>query len=483
MWYSVFYMATRSIVITGLLFSLWVGSAAAQHIHNVGCSIGCGLMVDEPGVNPYAVKPVAPEPLELATFSNADAPVAGEFRIANRWGFTASNGSNTGERGDPITLTYGVVPDGTFIGPRNGQPASEGTGPSGLNSNLRGFLNNWVGPQSTWTALIDDAYQRWGEISGLTMIREDNDDGATMGGAGSLRGSLGVRADMRIGGRFIDGQAGDNVLAYNYLPDNGDLVADTSNFGFFGDSTNNYRGLRNVLMHEAGHGLGFAHLISNNSNALMEPMNNNNFDGPQHDDILAAHRNYGDALEKNGGNDDITSATHLGSLTPMPITAPASSLAIGTDAADDTTFVRANATDFVSIDGGSDKDWYGFTLTEDGQVTLQLDPRGPTYNEGPQGGTQTLLNTKALADLVIQLHDSVGTFITIGNLTGAGFGESISRSLEAGDYYAFIRTQAGSANNVQMYELNISAVIIPEPTSMLVLLGAVSVVLGRRRAA
>ncbi len=236
-------------------------------------------------------------------------------------------------------------------------------------------------------------------------------------------------------------------------------------------------------MHEAGHGLGFAHLLSNNSNALMEPMNNNSFDGPQHDDILAAHRNYGDALEKNGGNDDISLATNLGSLIPTSITGPTASLAIGSDAKDNTTFVAANATDFVSIDGGSDKDWYAFSLTADAQVSLQLDPRGPTYNEGPEGGTQTLMNTKALADLVIQLHDSMGTFITIGNLTGAGFGESISRVLQAGDYYALIRTQAGSADNVQMYSLNISAVLIPEPTTMFVFLGVAGVVLSRRRVA
>lgn len=449
-------------------------------MHHAGCAVGCGLTINEPGVNPYTIDRTAPSSFGVQSLPAPNVPVVSEFRITNRWGFTATNGSNTGERGDPITLTYGVVPDGTFIGPRNGQPASEGTGPSGLNSNLRGFLNNWVGTEAIWSSLIDDAYQRWGEISGLTMVREANDDGATMGGSGAVRGSLGVRADMRIGGRFIDGQAGSNTLAYNFTPSNGDQVLDTGNFGFFSNSNNNYRGLRNVLMHEAGHGLGFLHLQSNNSNALMEPRVNTGFDGPQHDDILAAHRNYGDVLEKNGGNDDISTAYNLGSLTPTAISAPAASLVIGTDADDDTARVFANETDFVSIDGGSDKDWYAFNLTTAGEVTLQLDPRGPTYNEGPEGGTQTPLNTKALADLVVQLHDAAGNFITIGNDTSAGFGESISRFLEAGDYYAFIRTQVGSANNVQMYELDISAVI-PEPTSILLLAAASSVMLGRRR--
>ena len=415
------------------------------------------------------------------TTAGSDGVLASPFRYFpdpfDRW-FNNSNAAGfTGVQGDPITLTYGIVPDGTTI---------NGTGVVGentaLTSNLVQFLNTNVGSQALWTSLIDDAYQRWGELSGLTMVREINDDGAAMGSPGA-GGVNGVRADMRIGGRFLDGQSGSNVLAYNYSPNNGDHVVDTSNTGFYSNATNNYRGFRNVFMHEAGHGLGFAHHESANSQGLMEPFISTSFDGPQHDDILAVQRNYGDALEANGGNNSFSNATALGSLDPVALTDPVSELRIGSDASDLTNFVAADATDFVSIDGTSDRDAYAFTLTADGDVTLQLDPRGPTYLEGPQNGTQTPLNTKALADLALSLLDSAGNAIGSGNLFGAGFGETINMALAAGDYFAVVRTQAGSADNVQLYELAISAVVIPEPGTVMVLLSGTGLTLLRRRAA
>ena len=414
--------------------------------------------------------------------SSVDSPPVSDFRYFSdpfdRW-FGDSNAAGfTGVQGDPITLTYGIVPDGTAIGQRANQPASESTGPS----NLVAFLNNNVGPQSTWLPLIQDAYGRWGELSGLTMVYEANDDGAQMG-PGGAPGVDNVRADMRIGGRFIDGQSGSNTLAYNYSPNSGDHVVDTSNSDFYSNANNNYRGFRNVFMHEAGHGLGFAHHESFDSQGLMEPFISTSFDGPQLDDILAVQRNYGDALEANGGNNSFNNATALGSLTPVSITDPVSELRIGSDASDTSNFVAANATDFVSIDGTSDRDAYGFTLTADGEVTLQLDPRGPTYFEGPQGGTQTPLNTKALADLALSLLDAGGNAIASGNLFGAGFGETISMVLAAGDYFAVVRTQAGSDDNVQLYELAISAVVIPEPGTVMVLLGGATLTLLRRRTA
>lgn len=367
------------------------------------------------------------------------------FRIGGRWFTTATDGFDV-VRGTPRTLTYGVVPDGT---PISGRAAStESTGPS----NLVAFLNANVGSQSVWDPLIDDAYQRWAEVSGLTMVRETNDDGATMGNAGAS-GALGVRPDMRIGGRFIDGQSGSNTLAYNYFPDNSDQVIDTSNTNFYGLSFNNYLPLRNVLMHEAGHGLGFRHFESNNSAGLMEPFINTSFDGPQHDDILAAQRNYGDALEKNGGNDNTGNATGLGIFT-----ASSQTFSIGTDADDNTTFVGANETDFISIDGANDTDVFAFSLSSTISYTfsLLLDPKGPTYNEGAQGGPQTALNTKALVNLELELLDSNGSAILSADANGAGLGELIYAVLDPGDYFARITAGAGAADNVQMYRLDIS---------------------------
>ncbi|MGB1124391.1 MAG: matrixin family metalloprotease [Phycisphaeraceae bacterium] len=393
------------------------------------------------------------------------------FRVSDRWSANRNAAGFTGSRGDAITLTYGVVPDGTSIG---------GTAVSGENaadtSNLIAFLNANIGTSSVWLPLIDDAYQRWGEISGLTMVRENNDDGVTMGAGGSL-GSTGVRADMRIGGRFLDGQSGSNVLAYNYFPDNGDHVVDTGNTNFYSNSTNNYRGFRNVFMHEAGHGLGFSHFESNNSNGLMEPSINTSFDGPQHDDILAAQRNYGDAWEKNGGNDSTGTATSMGTFTGAAQTS-----SIGTDASDSTVLVGANDVDFISIDGTSDTDVFSFTLSGGAgfNVSLLLDPKGPTYNEGAQNQSQTALNTKALVDLELELLDSGGSVLLAADANGTGLGETISTVLAAGDYYARVSSANGAADNVQMYQLDISAEFVPEPSS-LALIGLGGLLLARRR--
>lgn len=403
------------------------------------------------------------------------------FQIGSRWFGNFNAAGFTGTQGDAITLTYSIVPDGTSIG---------GTGVAGENSadtsNLVAFLNANVGTSAVWQPLIDDAYGRWGEISGLSMVHETADDGATMGSGGAL-GVMGVRGDMRIGGRFLDGQGSPNVLAYNYFPVNGDHVVDTGNTSFYSGSANNFRGFRNVFMHEAGHGLGFSHLESSNSGALMEPFISTSFDGPQHDDILAAQRNYGDALEKNGGNDTTGNATSLGTFTGAPTT-----FSVGTDADDNTTFVGANETDFVSIDGTSDTDVFSFSLGGgvDYTVSILMDPKGPTYSEGPQNDPddpnptpQTPLNTKALTNLELELLDSGGSVILSADANGVGLSELIATVLNPGDYFARISTGSGAVDNIQMYQLDITAELVPEPNSMVFLgLGGLLLVRRRRRA-
>ena len=106
-------------------------------------------------------------------------------------------------------------------------------------------------------------------------------------------------SDMRIGGHSIDGQSGSNTLAYNYFPNAGDMVIDTDNVSFYSNRTGDHIRLRNVIMHEVGHGLGISHLVSNDSRFLMEPFIDVSFDGPQFAEILAVHRMYGDNNEEN----------------------------------------------------------------------------------------------------------------------------------------------------------------------------------------
>ena len=98
---------------------------------------------------------------------------------------------------------------------------------------MDGIYGGGTGPvdQRPWFNIFQRAYDRWSEVSGLTFVYEANDDGAPMGGTN--RGVTGVRGDVRIGGRNIDGNFG--VLAFNYFPNNsgnggfdGDMIIDTN---------------------------------------------------------------------------------------------------------------------------------------------------------------------------------------------------------------------------------------------------------------
>src|SRR5262249_5618035 len=139
----------------------------------------------------------------------------------------------------------------------------------------------------------------------------------------------------RISGHSIDGNAG--ILAYNYFPDNGDMVIDAGD-SFFTDTSGNSLRLRNTMAHEHGHGQGYEHVCPVDQTKLMEPFLSTAFDGPQHDDTLAGNRGYGDDLEDN---DSAGTATSLGSL------------------GNGTTTVSGVSAD----DGGSEADFYRFSVT------------------------------------------------------------------------------------------------------------------------
>src|SRR5690606_36881117 len=112
---------------------------------------------------------------------------------------------------------------------------------------------------------------------------------------------------------------------------------------------------------------GIRHAESGNTAFLMEPNISSAFDGPQFDDILAAHRWYGDVYEKSNnlaGNDSPANATWLGTFRHTEY------MAIGTHAAD--MFVAPHEFDFVRIDDDSDIDFYRFSLPHAGALTIHL---------------------------------------------------------------------------------------------------------------
>jgi hypothetical protein len=412
------------------------------------------------------------DPVLTSEADESEVPYA-EFRIQNRWTSTGSTPS-VGGRGNPITVTWGIVADGTPISGNSREPSSliamlnsqYGAGPGGIDN-------------APWMRFFHSAFGRWSELSGVTYRYEPFDGGAAIDGTTAPSGRPGVYPDVRIGGHSIDGASGSNTLAYNYFPSHSDMVIDTDNFAFYGNRDFDSRRLRNVLMHEAGHGLGLNHLESNNSAQLMEPFISTAFDGPQIDDILAIHRNYGDVLEKNGGNDTFALATPIGAKRG------GDAWAIGTNGG--AQVVASNMTDFVSIDGSTDRDYYRFTVTERVSARVVMNQVGRTYNEGPQDGEQTSLVTSQLNPLNLSLYSSSATD-GIALLAEAEVSTVTRKLIEEivlepdSDYLLFVR---GTVDNVQLYRLDLllTAAPVPEPLALATALTGLVVAAAPRRSA
>ncbi len=347
-----------------------------------------------------------------------------DFQLGQRWTNTAYSGGGLGQ-GDPTVLSYSFVDDGVNI-----PNAGFGSGPSDLQATLNGIF----GSTAAWQQRFHDVFDRWEEVSGLTFIFEPNDDGAPLHNSS---GQPGVRGDLRIAGKSLDGQSGSNVLAYNYFPNNGDMVIDTDNVNFWSSSSNNYLALRNVISHEHGHGMGLAHVCPANQTKLMEPFISTAYDGPQLDDIQAANRFYGDRFEDNNNQGQ---AADLGTFGP------------GNYQIDD-----------VSIDDNSDNDWYAFTVPGFNTASVTVTPVGATYLNGPQNGdgscsSGTNYNALNVHNLGIELRDQNGTtIIASSNSAGAGSAETIpSEDLVNGPGTYYVRVFGDSTNNIQLYRLNFS---------------------------
>ena len=125
----------------------------------------------------------------LFLLSSAQLPSANGYILNQRWSTTATDGSGLG-LGDPTTVTWSLMPDGSNI-------------PGEGNSDLISFLDNVIGAgpggadltQRPWFPSFEASFGRWDELSGVTYVYEPNDDGANHN---SLPGVLGVRGDARI---------------------------------------------------------------------------------------------------------------------------------------------------------------------------------------------------------------------------------------------------------------------------------------------
>ncbi len=390
-----------------------------------------------PGTPDHVVESYATRQLWTTLSSLQSTPTTRhQYDDGERWTRTATDGCCL-EEGEPTTLTWSVVPDGTPIQGWNGEPSSP--------SNLRSFLNSVYGSESTWRSIIQSVFDRWGELSGVTYVFEPADDGASLTQASMPAGVLGVRGDVRISGHTIDGNSG--VLAYNFFPNFGDMVLDTAD-GTLANTANDSRILRNVLAHEHGHGLGISHVCPVNQTKLMEPFLSTAFDGPQHDDILAVNRGYGDDRE----DDDA-----LGTARPASLSNGSATI------------------DNVSLDDTSDVDFFSFSVGSSASVTARVTPVGSSYLSGPQqsGGScsaGTTLNSRRQLDLELEILATDGSLIESTDASGLGAAELLENVglSGSGTYFAVVRGSGGAVAQLYRLELDVSGALPPEQHSLTV---------------
>jgi hypothetical protein len=362
------------------------------------------------------------------------ASPAAAFVIGNRWMATASDRA-TGTFGQPITLSWSIVPDGTLI---------PGYGGSDLVSWLDASLGGGPGSldQRPWFDLIAGAFDRWQRVSGVSFVYEPNDDGFAHGNA---VGELDVRGDVRLGGAFVDGPGG--TLAFTGFVPNADIAIDTSDSLALFDETGNYLKFRNTLMHEIGHSIGLRHLTSPDAALLMEPAVDLSIDGPQLDDIRGVHRLFGDRYDRAGNNTSggATWLGHLASGSPLVVGASAGLAQV----------VDPSADDFASISGPSDPDWFAFDVDAATVVDIRLEPRGGTLTQTPEGGTTTTINASASSNLGFNVFGpEVLAYLGSGASQPAGQPELLSGlSLPAAGRY-FVQV-VGFTDAVQLYRLEI----------------------------
>ncbi|MDX2130744.1 MAG: PKD domain-containing protein [Planctomycetota bacterium] len=342
-----------------------------------------------------------PEEWEAINAALADGYTS-RYNAISRW---------PGATGAPINLTWSLAPDTvTIVGGTGGNQQNV------LFSRMNQLFGS--GNQNTWITQITNAMNRWATLSGVNYTRvqwsgNQWDDGAAWGSSGSP----GLRGDIRIGMKNIDGGSG--ILAYNSFPGSGtggDMVLDSSEN--WANSSGTYIFLRNIVQHENGHGLGFAHVCPSNQTKLMEPFYSSNYDGVRQDDLRAVHQNYGDPNESNNSSGTATDLGTLGAGTTTSL----------------------GAIPIPSIPGGAllslhsaDVDYYKVTLTEPRLVNITVTPAGTSYTDVDQNGdgscqsSGTTTNALATADMVLRAFSSNGTTeLRLRDATAAGAAETIT---------------------------------------------------------
>ena len=366
-----------------------------------------------------------------------------------RW--TSSASGSAFYLGDPITLTWSIVPDGLTLPSTYTDPAYNPNHCSDLIATFDDLWNVPAAERTTvltnrpWLAEFQKTFDLYGSKSGLTYVYV-SDNGASWGSSGN--NSPGVtRGDIRIGGTaLIDPWPFGGPVAYGYTPGSGDIVLSTSYFiGWNQDVF-----LRQVLLHEHAHGLGFLHVMVNNRYEYsVVSYGYANTNGPQFHDLIQIHRKHGDKYEKAGGNDSRINATWLGTIYPETM------LTVGAHA--DDLLISASETDFVSIDGSTDADYYQFIVQAPMEIYAVLSPKGTNYNYQILDEARRTNNASRQNDLVLRAFDSNGQQIASADEGGIGEPERILNVYlpAAGSYVVSV---TGKNECAQMYRLDVGEI-------------------------
>lgn len=349
------------------------------------------------------------------------------YFISTRW---------TGSQGAPATITWSFVPDGTTY---DGQPSI-------LFQSMDSKFSA-LGGRATWVGIFQAAFDRYEQLTGIDFVRVT--DGTNDWDGGGVAGATETAADatrgqIRIGGRNYDGF--NNVLAYAYYPQFGDMLFDTSeNWGATG---NNFSFMRGVTQHEIGHAIGIAHVCPANNTKLMEPFQSSALTGVRHDDVRAAQWWYGDKFEPN---DDLAQARDLGTLG-RPSSVNASRNVI--DPAYPSVSQDLVTTTSVS---GQDSDWFKVEIPTNGRFELIVRPIGLAYLNGPQVGscgTGNFFHSSYPAKLTAMFSGpgGTGTLIQATALSEAHPIVRYGNITQPGTYYIKIGC-AGASSETVKYEL------------------------------
>jgi len=350
---------------------------------------------------------------EIQQVLNQVAPYAfdeTDYQIGGRWS-TTSYGA-TGATGNPAHLGYSYVPDGVFV-----PNAGLGSGSNSLFARMNALFG---GNTALWQSKVGQAFERWGELSGLTYTHT-NDDGAALH---TSPGVQNVRGDVRISMITL---TNGNVIAYDFFPNNGDMVMNRSYN--WNNASQDYRFIRNVIGHEHGHGIGLEHVEPVQNNKLMEPFLSTAFDGPQSDDIQGAQYLYGDVYENNDNNGQ---KTDLGTVT------------------------NGQQEDFLAIERNSDTDWFRVVIPPGNSLNVTITPVGSSYLQGPQGGPYAVRDSLRIHDLRLTIYQMDGTtLIQTVNANGLGLPESITGIARpaSGEVTVKVDSVTGSGD-IQRYRMN-----------------------------